>query len=89
MSPAYRKALKEVMADSRRKLEEAREKVREQYKDLPENVQEKLMPKGHMGLEQLAGLVNEAVKNKTYENLELGPEPQKETGGPDLGGPVV
>lgn len=89
MSPAYRKALKGVMADSRRKLEEAREKVREQYKGLPESVQEKLMPKGNMGLEQLAGLVNEAVKNKTYENLELEPEPQKEAGGPGLGGPAV
>ena len=89
MGPEYRKALKGVMLDSEKKLHEAQRKVREQYKDLPPKVQEKLMPKGNMGLEQLTSLVNEAVKNKTYENLELGPESKKKpqelgSGGPSL-----
>lgn len=89
MTPAYRKALKGVMLESQRKVSEARQKVAEQYKDLPANVREKLMPKGNVGLEQLADMVNKAVKNKTYENLELDPEPQKEANGPVLGGPSV
>ena len=73
MGPEYRKALKGVIKN----LNDARQKVQEQYKDLPANVREKLMPKGNIGLEQLTSMVNEAVKNKTYENLELGPESKK------------
>ena len=89
MGPAYRKALKGVMMDTEKKLQEARQKVQEQYKDLPANVREKLMPKGNMGLEQLTNLVNEAVKNKTYENLELAPEPQKKPAAPIQGSQSV
>ena len=89
MGPEYRKALKGVMLDSEKKLHEAQRKVREQYKDLPQKVQEKLMPKGNMGLEQLTSLVNEAVKNKTYENLELGPESKKESQDLEPGGPAL
>ena len=58
-------------------------------KDLPPKVQEKLMPKGNMGLEQLTSLVNEAVKNKTYENLELGPESKKKPQELGSGGPAL
>ncbi len=89
MGPEYRKALKGVMADCQRKLKEARQKVQEQYKDLPEKMREKLMPKGNMGLEQLASLVNEAVKNKTYENLELGPEPKQKSSAPIQGSVII
>ena len=89
MGPEYRKALKGVMLDSEKKLHEARRKVQEQYKDLPANVREKLMPKGNMGLEQLTSLVNEAVKNKTYENLELGPGSKKKPQELGSGGPAL
>ncbi|MBR4691864.1 MAG: hypothetical protein IKP17_03810 [Oscillospiraceae bacterium] len=89
MGPEYRKALKGVMLDSEKNLQEARQKVREQYKDLPASMQEKLMPKGNMGLEELTRRVNEAVKNKTYENLKLGPESKKESQELEPGGPTL
>lgn len=89
MGPEYRKALKGVMMNSEKRLNEARQKVREQYGDLPESVREKLMPKGNMGLEQLTDLVNEAVKNKTYDHLELEPELRKDEESPAVNGPVA
>ena len=85
MGPEYQKALKGVMLDSAKKLEEAREKVRRETAGLPDSVRSKMMPKGNMGLEQLAELVNTAVKNKTYADLALDPEPVKAPEGPARG----